>query len=125
VSFKLKCDMFYRIPPEVTEARKLPGWATFHKVCGRARFFFDHPDRDGKRGAWTYPAWAWSDDKVPVLLVKGTGATVIEALADAHNRCGRATDDTREALAALVGRPRVVAPDDDFDALLGDSFEDL
>jgi hypothetical protein len=115
--WRLSAESMWKIEPDVLAARKLPGWATFHRVCGQRRFYFDHPVREGRRGAWKYDCFTLVN-LVPVLLSQGSGKTVLEALADAHERSGRATDETRAALAALAG--------DDFDGLLEpDDFEGL
>jgi len=114
----------WRVAIEVEEARKLPGWADFHRACGRADFFFDHMERQGRRGPWSVDCFTLSATFVYQLLVTGTGKTVIDAIADAHDRCDRATDATRAALAALRDGPLPVSSDD-FDSLIGDNFEDL
>lgn len=116
-------EMMWRVEPDVEAARQLPGWGAFHRACGRLALYFDHPQREGgRRGTWAYDAFTVVD-RAPIRLSVGRGKTVLEALADAHERSGRATDETRAALAA-IGASAETIEDDDFAALLGGAETD-
>lgn len=113
----------WKVDPAVEEARRAPGWAAFHRVCGqRIRLAFDHMQRESRRGDYTSDAFTWSPDtRVPEFLVQGRGKTPIEAVADAYRKSGRGNSETDAALAVLLG---------EFDDLIGgpvvvDDFEDL
>lgn len=90
----------------VEEARLLPGWREFHRVCGRRGFYFDRPVRRGRR-------YAVDCFETGRLIVTGDGATVVEAIGDALERCGRADGETRKWFAEMTD-------DDDFERLLRD-----
>lgn len=117
VEWKVSCEMMWKLDPEIDAARKLNGWGEFHRECGSEGFYFDHMTRQGKRGQWKVDCFTLTPSCVYQLLVTGTGRTVVDAVADAHERCGRATEETRAALAVLQGVP---VADDDFDSLIGD-----
>jgi hypothetical protein len=120
--------MQWRSDPQIDASRKLPGWGAFHRICGEQTesFAFDHPAREGR--TWTYDCFTTirrRDFYEIVRLSVGRGKTLLDALQDAHDRCGRATPETTAALALLIDGPPVA--DDDFEALLGepDELEEL
>ena len=112
--------MLWKADPAVEAARKLPGWAEFHRACGRLTLYFDHVTRD--RTGFVCDAFTGSGTETR-KLVTGRGATVIAAIADAHDRSGRANPETRRLLAAMTAP----IPASDFDGLLGggNDFEEL
>lgn len=112
-----KAEAMWKLDPNVTAARKLPGWGAFHAFCGTIRLYFDHIEKEARQ----YACDAFTlDGRVPVHLAKGRGKTVIDALRDAHDRSGRATAETRRLLDVIEGVPD---DDDSFDSF--DSFDSL
>jgi hypothetical protein len=116
--------MMWKLDENVTAARRLPGWREFHRRCGEHNLFFDHIERDGKRGP--YKATAFAVERrgnlfVNVHLADGAGKTVLEALADAY--CKALLPVAEAELKLLINGPPEA---ESFDDLLGgDAVVDL
>jgi len=113
-------EMQFSICPELEAARKLPAWAAFHRACGRQRLFFDLPVRERKRGPFTAVAFTAKPSSASYELARGTGKTVIDAVADGFAKAGIAVPEAEPLLAQMRG---VAA--DDFDDLMVDDFEEF
>src|SRR5215217_7492078 len=90
-SYTQKPELMWKVDAGVEQARKLPDWGTFHRVCGRQMLFFDHIERDGKRGPYTATAFTLrgrEGNRVTTHLADGTGATVLDALFAAFRASG-------------------------------------
>lgn len=109
--------MLWKPDPEISEARNLPDWGKFHRVCGRAGFFFFEKiarERTGAITAATFTIIKQSGgDWRSFRLSEGRGRTVLDALADAFGRIGF---DVPEAEALLARR---LAGEDEFATRLG------
>lgn len=114
-------ELMWKSHPEIAEARRNPGWAPFHRACGVIGLAFDHPvrSRDWMVDAFTTRRTGRGFHET-IRLATGRGKTVLEAVAAAYEQSGRRSGDTDAALRRLLG-----GDDDDFDALLGDDFEEL
>ncbi|MBH0113238.1 hypothetical protein I5E68_09800 [Novosphingobium sp. YJ-S2-02] len=130
-------EMLWRIDPRVEEARRLPEWARFHRLCGEAGLYFDHIERAGR----TYRASAFTLNRrgpgrySPVLLGQGEARDPVSAIEAAYRASGRAVGGAGEMLARRLGGTGVATratsgrepdDDDDFEDLLDDNdFEGL
>lgn len=109
-------ETMWKRDANIIAAEKMPGWREFHRTCGRAGFSFDIPVAQDRRRAYSVDCFRYIKTSrgfyTPELLSNGTGKTVLDALAAAHDRCRLKTAATSQALRLLVS--------DDFDALLED-----
>lgn len=102
--YRVKPEMMWKPDDQVEAARKAPGWVEFHRQCGRHKLFFDHIERDGRRGP--YKATAFTVEQrgphlVSVFVANGSGKTPIEAVADAYRSAGQPIADAE--LDRLMG----------------------
>ncbi|MEO5867256.1 MAG: hypothetical protein ABIQ19_09115 [Sphingomonas sp.] len=120
--------MMWRTDEQVTAARKAPGWAEFHRQCGRHNVFFDHIERDGRRGPYKATAYTVEMRRgfaVSFHVADGTGKTPIEAVAAAYRAADRPVADDELDRLLGIGVPSAA----DFDDILGgetaDDMEDI
>ena len=118
-------EVLWRSDPQVEAARQHNGWPQFHRAAGQIGLYFDHVERDGRRGQYLATAFTLVD-RVSVKLADGRGATPITAVAEAYRLSGRGSPDADQWLAVLQG------VETDFADLLGggsvvtdDPFGDL
>lgn len=123
-------EVLWRSDPLVDAARKLPTWALFHRVCGKANLFFDNIEREGRRGQFSAHAFTLVGPKKQTMhAATGKGKTPIEALVAAYRASGQAIPeaepllaqmldpaDVRDPFADLLGE---TAPIDDIERLFG------
>ena len=109
-------EMMWKQDAEIDATRKRPGWAAFHRRCGQSALYFDHPERQGRRGGYQITAFSATRragfyETRP--LATSSGATVLDALAAAYRDAGRPVADAE--LATLLAGPVYT----DLDQLLG------
>ncbi len=96
--------MMWKQDEQVEAARKLPGWRDFHRRCGEHNLFFDHIERDGKRGPYKATAFTLERRRhgfVSIHIADGVGKRPIDALADAY--CKAASPVADAELSKLLG----------------------
>lgn len=126
-------DMLWTPDRNYEEARKLPEWGAFHRLCGKHGLCFDFPEREG-RG---YRMVAFTPEKTAaggwrsVPLATGRGGTILAAMGQAYELCGRTVPGAAEMLARGLAGPEKSEPPGEIDTLFGepaaaaDAFEDL
>ncbi|MEG3175835.1 hypothetical protein U1872_06305 [Sphingomonas sp. RB3P16] len=129
MNWKVQAEVLWKSEPEIEDARKLPGWSSFHRECGKRVLFFDHMTRDGRRGAWSCDAFTLRGTD-QVKLATGKGKTVVASVLDALAQSGIAVPGVADLLTQVVAAPAdedefanllppaAVADDDDFEGLI-------
>lgn len=104
--YKVKPEMMWKQDDQVAAARRLPGWPEFHRQCGKHDLFFDHIERDGKRGPYKATAFTLQrrrDHFITVHIADGVGKAPVEALVDAYRKAQRPVAEAElERLLGLV-----------------------
>jgi hypothetical protein len=104
-----KAEMTWRLDPEVEAARRLPGWAEFHRACGAAGVFYDHIEREsGKRSDYVATAFGVTPRGsvyVSHLIAKGRGKTPLEAVLSAASQVSIDMPGSEEAAKRMLGQP--------------------
>ncbi len=72
-------EVLWKMDDVIEATRKLPGWREFHKACGKAQLYFDHPEKRGR----LYVVVAVQGSGTAYKVAEETGKTPIEATAAA------------------------------------------
>jgi hypothetical protein len=99
--------MFWRRDERVHAASKHPGWATFHRACGKAGLFFDDIDPIGRGSDYGAVTFRVEQNRrgllIRYLVANGRGNGPIPAVIDAYRNsidAGFAVPAGLEALLA-------------------------
>lgn len=113
-----KPENMWRDSAALQEARSLPGWREFHRVCGQRRLFFDHIEKVGRE--YVCVAFTGSGTETSKLC-EVSGKSVIEALEAAYRAARLPVAEAEIQLALMKGDNLIGGPVavDDFEDLIG------